>query len=124
MPIFLPTICTHKLKSDWQLTTDKGQKTAILKAHTRKKTLDVRIHSCPECGYTTTRDVAASQEVRNRGIKAMQRGLGGFPHERLDQDAVGQIVSENVCGLRATGSIVHDARFWWGTKQKTSIVRC
>ena len=61
-------------------------------AHTGKKTLDVRIHSCPECGYTTTRDVAASQEVRNRGIKA-----------------VGQIVSENVCALRATGSIVHDA---------------
>ena len=61
-------------------------------AHTGKKALDVRIHSCPKCGYTTTRDVAASQEVRNRGVQA-----------------VGQIVSENVCGLRATGSIGHDA---------------
>ena len=57
-------------------------------AHTGKKTLDVRVHFCHECGYTTTRDVAASQEIRNRGIKA-----------------VGQIVSENVCGLEATGSI-------------------
>jgi len=57
-------------------------------AFTGKKTLDVRIHSCPECNYTTSRDVAASQEIRNRGIKA-----------------VGQIVSENVCGLDATGSI-------------------
>ena len=61
-------------------------------AHTGKKELSVRIHHCHECQYTTTRDVAASQEVRNRGLKA-----------------VGQIVSENVCGLRATGSIGHDA---------------
>ncbi len=57
-------------------------------AHTGKKTLDVRFHHCNECGYRTSRDVAASQEVRNRGIKAL-----------------GQIVSENVCGLDATGSI-------------------
>ncbi|MGK7898888.1 MAG: RNA-guided endonuclease InsQ/TnpB family protein [Xenococcus sp. (in: cyanobacteria)] len=56
-------------------------------AHTGKKELEVRIHNCSECGYVTTRDVAASQEIRNRGIAA-----------------VGQIVSENVCGLRATGS--------------------
>ena len=57
-------------------------------AHTGKKTLDIRIHQCPECEYTTTRDVAASQEIRNRGI-----------------NAVGQTVVKNVCGLRATGSI-------------------
>ncbi|MGB3532751.1 MAG: transposase [Microcoleaceae cyanobacterium] len=63
-------------------------------AHTGKKTLDVRIHSCNECNYTTTRDVAASQEIRNRGIK----GLDAYK-------AVGQIVSENVCRLDATGSI-------------------
>ncbi len=49
-------------------------------AHTGKKTLDVRIHDCSDCGYSTTRDVAAAQEVRNRGLKA-----------------VGQIVLENVC---------------------------
>ncbi|MGK7940079.1 MAG: zinc ribbon domain-containing protein [Crocosphaera sp.] len=40
-------------------------------AHTGKKTLDVRVHHCNECGYTTTRDVAASQEIRNRGISAL-----------------------------------------------------
>ena len=39
-------------------------------AHTGKKTLDIRTHNCPECGYTTTRDVAASQEIRNRGVSA------------------------------------------------------
>lgn len=49
-------------------------------AHTGKKTLDVRIHSCPECGYTTNRDVAASQVIRNRGV-----------------NAVGQTVLENAC---------------------------
>jgi len=55
-------------------------------AHTGKKTLDIRVHNCSECGYITTRDVAAAQEVRNRGVKA-----------------VGQIVSENVCGDGLTG---------------------
>ena len=60
--------------------------------HTGKKALDIRVHHCPECGYTTTRDVAASQEIRNRGITA-----------------VGQTVVENVCGLDATGSIGTDA---------------
>ncbi len=59
--------------------------------HTGKKELEMRIHSCPSCGYTTTRDVAAAQEIRNRGI-----------------NAVGQTVAENVCGLDATGSIGHN----------------
>lgn len=40
-------------------------------AHTGKKTLLVRIHSCPECGYTTNRDVAAAQVIRNRGVNAV-----------------------------------------------------
>ena len=70
-------------------------------AHTGKKELEVRVHNCSECGYTTTRDVAAAQEVRNRGLKA-----------------VGQIVSENVCGLRATGSIGHDALVSGGRSRK------
>ena len=60
-------------------------------AHTGKKNLDIRVHNCDECGYTTTRDVAASQEIRNRGISAL-----------------GHSVVENVCGLDATGSIGYD----------------
>ncbi|MBD2611290.1 MAG: RNA-guided endonuclease InsQ/TnpB family protein [Nostoc sp. ZfuVER08] len=47
-------------------------------AHTGKKALDIRIHSCPECGYTTNRDVAASQVIRNRGINEALRSWG-FP---------------------------------------------
>lgn len=70
-------------------------------AHTGKKALDVRYHHCSECGYRTTRDVAASQEIRNRGIKA-----------------VGQIVSENVCKLEATGSIGNDTLVGTGRSRK------
>ncbi len=70
-------------------------------AHTGKKTLDIRIHHCPECGYTTTRDVAASQEVRNRGISAL-----------------GHSVVENVCGLEATGSIGHGILVGTGRSRK------
>jgi putative transposase len=40
-------------------------------AHTGKKALNVRIHFCPECGYTTSRDVAAAQVIRNRGVNAV-----------------------------------------------------
>jgi len=33
-----------------------------------KKELSIRVHNCPHCGYTTHRDVAAGQNIRNRGI--------------------------------------------------------
>jgi putative transposase len=58
-------------------------------AHTGKKELNNRVHSCPECGYTTHRDVAAAQVIRNRGVNAL-----------------GHSVSENVCreGLAGTGN--------------------
>lgn len=36
-----------------------------------KKDLSVRVHQCPECGYTTNRDVAAAQVVQNRGLAAV-----------------------------------------------------
>ena len=65
--------------------------------HTGKKTLDIRFHHCEKCEYRTTRDVAASQEIRNRGISA-----------------IGQMVVENVCGLRATGSIGNEVLFSGG----------
>lgn len=55
--------------------------------HTGKKELSDRIHSCCECGYTTHRDVAAAQVIRNRGISA-----------------VGRTVSEIACGDGLTGT--------------------
>ena len=43
--------------------------------HTGKKELDERIHSCPVCFYTASRDVAAAQVIRNRGLELVS-GLG------------------------------------------------
>ncbi|MEO0834794.1 MAG: transposase [Cyanobacteria bacterium J06642_3] len=72
--------------------------------HTGKKTLDVRVHCCRECGYTTTRDVAASQEIRNRGISAL-----------------GHSVAQNVCGLDATGSIGNGILVGTGRSRKPKL---
>ncbi|MFB2974905.1 zinc ribbon domain-containing protein [Microseira sp. BLCC-F43] len=42
------------------------------------KHLSVRVHNCPHCGYITDRDVAAGQNIRNRGIKLVSTaGLAG-----------------------------------------------
>ena len=57
------------------------------KAHTGKKELGERIHSCPVCGFTINRDVAAAQVVRNRGVSA-----------------VGQIVAQIAFGGVLTGT--------------------
>ncbi len=57
--------------------------------HTGKKELSVRIHACPECGYTVHRDVAAAQIVRNRGISGVGRILD---------------TKENACGDGLTGT--------------------
>ncbi len=60
-----------------------------------KKDLRVRIHDCPDCGYKTDRDVAAGQNIRNRGIKLIS--------------TVGQTGKETACagelpGIEATQS--------------------
>jgi putative transposase len=34
-----------------------------------RKDLSVRVHHCLSCNYTTDRDVASGQVIRNRGIK-------------------------------------------------------
>ncbi len=44
-----------------------------------KKDLSVRVHSCPHCSYTTDRDVASGQVIRNRGIALISTpGHGGI----------------------------------------------
>ena len=65
-------------------------------AHTGKKTLDVRVHRCPECGYVGSRDVVSAEVIRNRGLALSQvEGLS----------AVGKLVDnkENACGDGLTG---------------------
>ena len=58
--------------------------------HTGKKELSMRIHCCPECGYTVHRDVAAAQIVRNRGISGVGRILEN---------------QENACGDGLAGTL-------------------
>jgi putative transposase len=36
-----------------------------------RKELSQRVHSCPSCGYTTDRDVAAAQVVKERGLSTV-----------------------------------------------------
>jgi putative transposase len=44
-------------------------------ARTGKKTLDVRVHHCPECGYVGSRDVVSAEVIRNRGTSALGQGV-------------------------------------------------
>lgn len=60
--------------------------------HTGKKELSERIHSCPVCLYTTSRDVASAQVIRNRGLELVSE-LG----HSLE-------VKQTVCGLDAAGT--------------------
>ncbi len=76
--------------------------------HTGKKELNDRIHSCPECGFTTHRDVAAAQVIRNRGETALREG---FPPQATANPkgvlAVGRIVGDEIAcgdGLAGTGN--------------------
>jgi putative transposase len=55
-----------------------------------KKDLSVRVHSCPHCGYTTDRDVAAGQNIKNRGIALIS--------------TVGQTGMETACAVGLPGT--------------------
>ncbi|MGK7941686.1 MAG: RNA-guided endonuclease InsQ/TnpB family protein [Crocosphaera sp.] len=48
-----------------------------------KLPLNVRQWQCPQCGTKHDRDLNASQNILAAGLAVRQRGLGGFPHERL-----------------------------------------
>ncbi|MFP4121829.1 MAG: RNA-guided endonuclease InsQ/TnpB family protein [Coleofasciculus sp.] len=61
-----------------------------------KKDLSVRIHDCPHCGYKTDRDVAAGQNIRNRGIKLIS--------------TVGQTGIESACADELPGAEVTQSR--------------
>jgi putative transposase len=42
---------------------------------TGRKALSERVHHCSECGYTTHRDVAAAQVIRNKGVTGLGHSL-------------------------------------------------
>jgi putative transposase len=61
-----------------------------------RKDLSVRVHSCPSCNYTTDRDVASGQVIRNRGIALISTaGLAG---------------NESACAVGLSGSGVTQPR--------------
>ncbi|NMG07056.1 RNA-guided endonuclease TnpB family protein [Brasilonema sp. UFV-L1] len=55
-----------------------------------KKDSSVRVHSCSHCGYQTDRDVAAGQNIRNRGIVLIS--------------TVGQTGMETACAVDLPGT--------------------
>jgi putative transposase len=67
-----------------------------------KKDLRVRIHDCPHCGYKTDRDVAAGQNIRNRGIIAISTlGHSGMETARAaDLPGTGENQSRQVAKNR------------------------
>ena len=67
-------LCERK---DWLNKVNKNYTSQVCPqcdTHTGKKDLSDRIHSCSHCGYTTHRDVAAAQVVRNRGLVQLSEG--------------------------------------------------
>lgn len=50
-----------------------------------RKDLSVRVHHCPSCNYTTDRDVASGQVIRNRGINLISTdGQSGIQNACAD----------------------------------------
>lgn len=64
------------------------------------KDLSVRTHSCPECQYTTNRDVAAAQVIAQRGMTAVGHTVSKLPAEGFGLgDPMKQEVSEATLGI-------------------------
>src|SRR4028118_846577 len=60
-----------------------------------KKDLSVRVHDCPHCGYKTGREVAAGQNIRNRGIKLINT---------VGQTGMKTACADSLPGIEATES--------------------
>jgi putative transposase len=76
-----------------------------------KKELSLRVHLCPYCGYTTDRDIAAGQNIRNRGIKLIELlVLGGSLQGRKQLSTVGQTGKETACADELPGAEVTQSR--------------
>ncbi len=63
-----------------------------------KLPLDIREWTCPSCKSQNLRDENAA-----KNILAIGRSLGGNPHARPNQEAVGQTVF--ACGLSSSGDV-------------------
>jgi putative transposase len=67
-----------------------------------KRDLSIRVHNCLSCGYTTDRDVASGQVIKNRGIQLISTpGLGGMETAcAADLSGVGATQSRQVAKSR------------------------
>ena len=59
------------------------------------KNLSVRVHKCPSCNFTTDRDVASGQVIRNRGIALISTG---------GQPGIESVCADVLLGIEATQS--------------------
>jgi putative transposase len=71
-----------------------------------RKDLSVRIHDCQHCGYKTDRDVAAGQNIRNRGIVLIS--------------TVGQTGMETACADDLPGAEVTQSRQVSQSRKRTT----
>jgi putative transposase len=70
-----------------------------------KKDLSVRIHDCPHCGYKTDRDVAAGQNIRNRGIALLASLRPASPIiSTLGHSGMETACADDLPGIEATQS--------------------
>jgi putative transposase len=74
-----------------------------------RKDLSVRVHHCPHCNYTTDRDVASSQVIRNRGITLIS--------------TVGQTGMETACADELPGAEVTETQSRQVSKARKKATR-
>lgn len=57
--------------------SDNSQICPSCQAHTGRKDLSIRVHICPECNYSTTRDIASALIIKQRGEELIEVPLDG-----------------------------------------------
>ena len=84
----LPFVCWKRGKYFLEVSKDfTSQECSNCGQFTGKKKLGERIHNCPHCGHTQSRDINSANIIRNRGIAA-----------------VGHTVREKACGVGLAGA--------------------
>ncbi len=71
-----------------------------------KKDLSVRIHNYPHCGFRTDRDVAAGQNIRNRGFKLIS--------------TAGHVGTETACADDLPGTEINQSRQVSKSRKRTT----
>jgi putative transposase len=90
----LAYVCWKRDVFFWKVDKDyTSQICPECNTHTGKKDLSDRVHKCPNCGYQTNRDIAASQVIRNRGLIAVGQPVIGFAPAGAAQNACGDVLS-------------------------------